>query len=412
MPANQFNRPFGNMNLPPAALSPFAPYLPNADPNYQFHPGSAPGAGDYAQALARVASGQDPRMAWADYHKAHGSGGGPGLFGRIGNSVGNVAGGTWQGFTNRNARTNIWPIAAAGIFGGLAGGGAAAPAGNMGGPLGNLAPVAGTSGGVGFGSLAGPAAGVAGAGTAGIPTGYYTPAGSWVGGTSPGNFGAAGGFGPAALGAGSVAGGGLTTGLGGAGGSGAPGFWGGTTGQTIINSGLNVFSGLLQNLAIQKAQGASQAAIDARIKQALATLSPEHIMALAQQFLPQMAANANVAGQTAIQAVREQAARTGQLEGPRALSFEAGTRAKLASDVQQRAFEAAMNTAGGQASAITGAPYTPIQPQMGIAEAIANSVNQAYQARFYQQANQQNQGTPWRYPYNPYTGQPNTGWGG
>ena len=169
-------------------------------------------------------------------------------------------------------------------------------------------------------------------------------------------------------------------------------------GQTALNTGFNLLGGWLNNRAIGNAQQQSQQQIADRIRQALAALSPEQIMALAQQFLPQMAAQMSGAGQTAIQAVREQAARTGQLEGPRALSFEAGTRAKLASDVQQRAFEAAFNTAGAQASAITGAPYTPIQPQTGIADAITNSINQAYMARALSQRPQYPTGVPYQWP--------------
>src|SRR6267142_4648616 len=186
-------------------------------------------------------------------------------------------------------------------------------------------------------------------------------------------------------------------------------FWG----QTGINTGLNLLGGYLQNQATGKANKQNQKSIEDRIRQALAALAPEHIMALAQQFLPQMSSQAFGAGQTAIQAVRAQAARTGQLEGPRALSFEAGTRAKLASDVQQKAFEGAMNTAGAQAGAISGAPFNPIQPQMGFAQGVINSANHAYGARFYQQANRQNNtpGTPYRWPgMGSYGNQASYGW--
>jgi len=100
---------------------------------------------------------------------------------------------------------------------------------------------------------------------------------------------------------------------------------------------------------------------------------------------------------------------------PGAAQFEAGTRAKLASDVQRQAFEGAFNLAGSQAGAITGAPYTPIQPKLGFADAIGNAANQAYQARFYQQANQNQQrtGVPFRYPGvgSSYGGNNQYGWG-
>jgi hypothetical protein len=245
----------------------------------------------------------------------------------------------------------------------------------------------GVAAGGGFGGGAAGAGTGASAGAAGIPTG-------WAGST--GALGAGGGLaagaGAAGIGAAGAAGGG-------AGVAGGGGFLSSFGGQTLLNTGANLLSGYMQNRAQSKAQKASQKQIEARIRQALAALSPEHIMALAQQFLPQMAANMSGAGQTAIQAVREQAARTGQLENPRALSFEAGTRAKLAGDVQQRAFEAAFNTAGNQASQIGGAPYTNIQPQTGIADAIMQSINQAYYTKARTQ--QPNQNVPYRFPYTP-----------
>lgn len=187
------------------------------------------------------------------------------------------------------------------------------------------------------------------------------------------------------------------------GGGGNPNAWYNSfLGQTGINTGLNLLGGFLQNRAQKGADKANQKAIEDRIRRALANLSPEHIMALAQQFLPQMAANMSGAGQTAIQAVRAQAARTGQLESPRALSFEAGTRAKLAGDVQTAAFDRAFNLSQNQANAITGAPYAMQQPRTGYADAIANSVNQAYFARAMSgRQPQQPAGVPYAYPYNP-----------
>jgi len=171
-------------------------------------------------------------------------------------------------------------------------------------------------------------------------------------------------------------------------------------GQAGISGGLNLLSGYLGNKAQSKADSANRKAIEDRIRRALANLSPEHIMALAQQFLPQMSANMNQAGQTAIQAVREQAARTGQLESPRALNFEAGTRAKLANDVQQQAFDRAFGLAGNQAGVLTGMPVNQVQPQMGYANALTDSVNQAYFARAMSQQGppQQPAGVPWVYP--------------
>lgn len=176
---------------------------------------------------------------------------------------------------------------------------------------------------------------------------------------------------------------------------GNPGFWQGFGGQTLINTGANLLQGWLQNRSQGQANQANQNAIEHRIRLALMQLEPAQIMAMAQQLLPQMAANANAAGQTATQAVREQAARTGQLEGPRALSFEAGTRAKLAGDVQQRAFEGAFNLAGSRASAVSGAPFVPIQPKTGYADAISNSFNQAYLVRAL---SQQPRYSPYRWP--------------
>ena len=259
------------------------------------------------------------------------------------------------------------------------------------------------------------AAGLGTAGAAGAFTGSSAGLGSGAGASTVNPFAAGVGLGTsyvpiggtaafptaasigAGAGVGSGAGASIGAGLPAAAATSSPSFFQTFLGQTLLNSGLNIVGGQLQNRAIQKAQEQSQKQIADRIRQALAALAPEQIMALAQQFLPQMAAQMSGAGQTAIQAVREQAARTGQLEGPRALSFEAGTRAKLASDVQQRAFEAAFNTAGAQAGAITGAPYTPIQPQTGIGDAITNSINQAYFVKALQQNRQQQ--APYAFPY-------------
>lgn len=349
--------------------------LPTVDPNYAYTSGNKNLLGDVAQLRSRLAGGANPFDEKGKYGAAHEVGHTP-LLGRVGNAF---------GYDQRKALA---------IFAALMAGGAAG-AGAFGG-----------AGAVGAGAGAGAGAGGTAATTAAGAGGYFTPAGTWVAGASPGSFGAAGGFGPAVFGGGAGTAG-LTTGLGGPGGAGpaAPPWYNTFGGQTAINTGANLFGGLLQNRATKKAQNQSRADIQKRIQQALAALAPEHIMALAQQFLPQMAANASGAGQTAIQAVREQAARTGQLESPRALNFEAGTRAKLASDVQQRAFEAGANTAGGEASAITGAPYTPIQPQTGFADAITNSINQAYYAKARSQA------PPPYYPQSPY-GSPYRWFGG
>lgn len=396
--------------------------LPAVDPNYTFKPSSQGGnvGADWQQVLARIAAGQSVQEARKGYNAAHVVGHGS-LFGHIGNAIGTFAGGAAgaaKGLVTQGpgmalggakdwashflgtpegrkqlaivAAAGLGSMAATGSFGGAAGaaGGGGGSALGAGASASTIDPFAA---GAGLGTSWAPVAGGAGAATLGAP--------------------AAAGVGPSAVSPATAGGAGFpwvngisgpTAGVGASAVAPAAAPWYNTfAGQTAISSGLNLFSGFLQNLAIQKAQGASDAAIKKRIQQALAILAPEHIMALAQQFLPQMGANASAAGQTAIQAVREQAARTGQLEGPRALSFEAGIRAKLAGDVQQRAFEAAMNTAGGQASAITGAPYTPIQPQTGIAQAIADSVNQAYYVKARTQQPQpyypSNYGTPFRW---------------
>lgn len=244
---------------------------------------------------------------------------------------------------------------------------------------------------------------------AGVPPNYSMP------GWQPGPYGVPGGqspFGP-------LAPGGYPGGEGGYMQPGQQGGGGNFWQQTAVNTGLNLLSGFLSNRAQGKADKANQKAIQDRIRQALALLSPEHINALMQQFLPQMAAMSNAAGQTTIQQVRAQAARTGQLESPRALSYEAGTRARLAGDVQNLAFTGAMNLAGQQSSAVTGAPYFPQQPRYGIAQSIQDSVNQAYFARALagrgmNRSNaynfnvggpspydmQQTEGTPYRWPFN------------
>lgn len=264
---------------------------------------------------------------------------------------------------------NTWPylVAAASLgTAGAAGAFSGAGGAGLGGSASTVNPFAANAG---LGTSWAPIS--AGIGTAATPAsaaGFYGPAGNWTAGTAAGDFGQLAATQP----------------------------WYNTfLGQSAINTGGNLLGGFLQNRAIGQAQNASNQQIQDRIRQALAALAPEQIMALAQRFLPQMAANMNIAGQTAIQGVREQAARTGQLEGPRALSFEAGTRAKLAQDVQQQAFLAAINNAGAQAGAITGAPYTPIQPQTGYADAIMNSINQAYLARAL---SQQPQYSPYRWP--------------
>lgn len=386
--------------------------LPPIDPTYQYSPGNTNIKNDLAQFNARMAAatnikqGGDVLREWG---KTHHSGGGPGLFGRIGNAVGNFAGGAagaakglvtqgpgtalggakdWAShfFGTPEGRKQLAIVAAAGLGSMAAGGSFGGAAGAGGGGLGagaSAATVDPFAAGAGLGTSWAPIAGGAGAAGLGVPAA--------AGAVSPATAGGAGfpwvnGISAPATAAGTTAAVAAPT-------AAAP-WYNSFAGQTAISSGLNLFSGFLQNLAIQKAQGASDAAIKKRIQQALAILTPEHIMALAQQFLPQMGANANAAGQTAIQAVREQAARTGQLEGPRALSFEAGTRAKLANEVQQNAFNAAFNTAGGQASALTSMPFTPIQPQTGIAQAIIDSVNQAYYVKA------RGQQPP---PYNPYS---------
>lgn len=325
----------------------------NADPQY---------AALYQQLYA------NPMAAQSDTETA-----GPrrGMLGRVGGAVRNSF-----GYDTRLAAAKI-----AALFGGIT---AAA-----GGPV-AMGAGAGGGGAVGAGGAAGwvdpfvagggAAGGGAAAAGAGFPAGYA-------------------GSGPWMSGAGAAGGAGMATGAGAAA-AGTPwynSFWG----QTAINSGLNLAGGALQNRAQAGADKANRKAIEDRIRQALAALSPEHIMALAQQFMPQMAANMSQSGQTAIQAVRAQAARTGQLEGPRALSFEAGVRSKQANDVQSAAFERAFGLAGNQASAITGAPYQMQQPRMGYADALTNSANQAWFARAMSQQPQQQTGVPYRYPYQP-----------
>lgn len=347
--------------------------MPNA--NYQYTPGNL-STGDRRQLQANLLAGHlqgglqyDPQTDLSKYRAVH-KVGHTGIGDRIGHALSQGAQRAWSGFTDRRARTNLWPLFAAAAAGGAFSSGAA--------------------GGSGVGSAVAPGASAATVDpfltNAGLGTGWTS-----IGGTSafPTTAGIGAGAAPTTI----------SPGLAGApaGATGTP--WYNTFGgQTALNTGFNMLGGWLQNRAISSAQQQSQQQIADRIRQALAALSPEQIMALAQQFLPQMAAQMSGAGQTAIQAVREQAARTGQLEGPRALSFEAGTRAKLASDVQQRAFEAAFNTAGAQAGAITGAPYTPIQPQTGFADAITNSINQAYMARALSQRPQYPTGVPYQWP--------------
>lgn len=326
-----------------------------------------------------------PSNAWTTRRTS-----GPNWFDRATSAVGTPLMHGLQAPTNwLGTHPQYWPYIVGAIGGGaaLAGGAfAGAGAGAAGGAGGGISagaagtfdPFVAAAGGAqgAWGPIAGAASAGAG-GAAGGAGGFYGPAGNWTAGTASGDFGALAGGGAGAA-------------------AGTTPWYNTFLGQTGINTGANLLGGVLQNRAISSAQKQSQKAIEDRIRQALAALAPEQIMALAQKFLPQMAANANQAGQTAVQAIREQAARTGQLESPAALTAEGGTRAALASDVQRRAFEAAMNNAGQQASAITGAPYTPIQPQTGIAQAIMDSVNQAYYAR----ARSQQQ--PQYNPYGPY----------
>lgn len=182
-------------------------------------------------------------------------------------------------------------------------------------------------------------------------------------------------------------------------------------GQTLINTLGNMFTGYLGNRSQAQAQQANQNEIEHRIRLALMQLEPAQISALMQSLLPQLMSNANRASQTAIQGVREQAARIGLGGSPYGLSFEAGTRAKLFGDVQAQALTGALNLAGQRASAVSGAPFVPIQPRTGYAEALGQSLNQGF-AAYALSRRQPTPYAPYRWPGTPnYGSDPYSGYG-
>jgi hypothetical protein len=234
--------------------------------------------------------------------------------------------------------------------------------------------LAGAAGSVGVG-IAG--AGAAGAGGAGGSSGF--------GGTAGG------------VGAGGVGG------VGGAGGT--AGFFNSFGGQSLINAGLNLAGGYLNQRAQSKAESRNIDAMKDRIKLALQQLSPEHIQQLMRQFLPDIAAISNQQQQTALQGLNVSAARQGLANTPYSLTAQAGLRGQMANQVSTAAFQRAMETAGQRVSAITGAPFVTQQPQTGMSDAFSNTANQIMLARALNQRQPQ-QAAPYQLPGIPGQGTP------
>lgn len=203
---------------------------------------------------------------------------------------------------------------------------------------------------------------------------------------------------------------------GGSGGGGMAGF--GNT--ALINAGLNLAGGYLQDRATKKANQSNIDAMKDRIKQALQQLSPEQIQELMRQFLPQIAAVNNPLQQTALQGLATSQARQGLAGTPYGLTAEAGLRGQFANNMSTQAFQQAMGLAGQRASAVTGAPFVQTQPNLGLANAFSNTADQTLLAYALSRRNQppvtpytmnqggpapweiqQTEGTPYRWPFNP-----------
>jgi hypothetical protein len=185
-------------------------------------------------------------------------------------------------------------------------------------------------------------------------------------------------------------------------------------GQSLINAGLNVVGGTLQDRATKKANKANQQAIEHRIRLALMQLEPAQIAILVKQYLPEMAAISNQQQQTALQQMNVSRARQGLSNTPYGLTAEAGLRGQMANQVSAAAFQRAMETAGQRASAVTGAPFVTQQPNTGLADAFSNTANQTMLARALSQRQGQQsapftipgQGTPQPWETQQYEGTP------
>lgn len=178
-----------------------------------------------------------------------------------------------------------------------------------------------------------------------------------------------------------------------------------------VNTGFNLLQGFLGNRAQSGADAANQQALEDRIRKALALLSPQHLYALMQLFREGMAQTGSAGTSTALSQVSQYARGLGAnvprslpsgLEAMSQNTYGSPLRSSMPGEVHDRAFDYAGNLAGMQSAAVTGAPYAMQQPQTGYADAVTNSVNQAYFARAMSQVPQQPGGVPYAYPYNPY----------
>lgn len=163
--------------------------------------------------------------------------------------------------------------------------------------------------------------------------------------------------------------------------------------ESLINAGLNLGAGYLGNRAQAKANSQNIDAMKDRIKLALSQLSPEQIMMLVRQYMPQIQAVLGPMQQTALQGLATSQARQGLAGTPYGLTAEAGLRGQFANQATNQAFEQAMGTAGQRASAVTGAPFVQAQPNTAWADAFSNTANQYMLARALSRQSQ-----PWVMP--------------
>lgn len=167
---------------------------------------------------------------------------------------------------------------------------------------------------------------------------------------------------------------------GGSGGSSGGHWWDSVGGSTLINAGVNLLGGYLDDRSSRRAEGRSRADVEKRIRQALAQLDPAAVSALAKQYLPEIMAVNSPLAQTAVHGLRERAGAAGLLDTPYALTAEAGLRGQLANASSTQAFEQAMNTSRERAGVLTGLPFPQVQSSNAFGNAIRDTKNQAFGA--------------------------------
>lgn len=274
--------------------------------------------------------------------------------------------------------------AGSGIAGLSAGGGATGATGAFEGAMapyqtiGALPAEAGAAGAVGGGTALGATVPVdfAGAGGAGAIGGGG--ASGFLGSGGAGYIGA--GTGAYAPTAGGASGGGLLSQLFGQGG------WQ----NAAILGGANVLGAGIQSNAINQANQANRNAIQQRIRQALAQLSPQQIQQLTQQFLPEIMSVQGPLMQSQIAQFNEAAGQRGLGTAPITGAQETALRASGINSATQQAFERAMGLAGARAGAITGQPVYQQQPNLAYGNVTGDTLNQLLLARYLQQGQQQN----------------------